>query len=58
MLSPQGSTAAPLTWDAVPHPVIYEINTWPWLASVSAQEGRSIDLGSVPAAYWDEIVFK
>ena len=44
-----------MTWESVPHPFIYEINTWPWLASISAQEGRTIDLGSVPAAYWDEI---
>jgi hypothetical protein len=44
-----------LTWESVPHPFIYEINTWPWLASISMQEGRNMDLGSVPAAYWDEI---
>jgi len=41
------------SWPA--HPFIYEINTWPWLKSVSADEGRAIDLGSVPTRYWDEI---
>ena len=37
------------------HPFIYEINTWPWLESISAKEGKPIDLGSVPQRYWDEI---
>jgi hypothetical protein len=37
------------------HPFIYEINTWPWLESVSSDEGRIVDLGSVPTRYWDEI---
>src|SRR6478735_11523644 len=55
MLSPQPLTPAPLTWESVPHPFIYEINTWPWLASISSAEGRGIDLGSVPTRYWEEI---
>ena len=37
------------------HPFVYEINTWPWLASISADEGARIDLGSVPARHWDDI---
>ena len=41
--------------NVVAHPFIYEINTWPWLESISAAEGRSIDLGSVPSRYWDDI---
>ncbi|MET0967058.1 MAG: alpha-amylase, partial [Nakamurella sp.] len=41
--------------ELVKHPFIYEINTWPWLESISAAEGRAIDLGSVPARYWDEL---
>ena len=37
------------------HPFVYEINTWPWLASISADEGARIDLGCVPARHWDDI---
>jgi hypothetical protein len=37
------------------HPFIYEINTWPWLESLSAQEGHRIDLGSVPVRYWQQL---
>ena len=39
----------------VAHPFIYEINTWAWLESISAEEDKPIDLGSVPQRYWDEI---
>jgi hypothetical protein len=39
----------------ITHPFIYEINTWPWLESISRTEGRAIDLGTVPDRYWDEI---
>src|SRR5215469_7619082 len=42
------------TWPR--YPTIYEINTWVWLAELSAKAGRSIDLGSVPSAEWDAIV--
>ena len=41
--------------EPVAHPFIYEINTWAWLASISAAEGRGVDLGSVPNRYWDEL---
>ncbi len=37
------------------HPVIYQINTWVWLASIGDKIGRSIHLSSVPAAEWDAI---
>jgi hypothetical protein len=37
------------------HPVIYEINTWPWLQQLTRAEGRPVDLGSVPAPYWDDL---
>jgi hypothetical protein len=37
------------------NPAIYEINTWVWLSDLSAKSGRSISLGSVPAAEWDAI---
>ncbi|MHA1293079.1 MAG: alpha-amylase family glycosyl hydrolase [Promethearchaeota archaeon] len=30
------------------HPKIYEINTWPWLNSLSNQYGYSIDLKNIP----------
>jgi glycosidase len=37
------------------HPVIYEINTWPWLRELGRQQGRPIDLGTVPDRTWDEL---
>jgi hypothetical protein len=45
----------PSDLSTIPHPLLYEINTWPWLEAISRTEGRVIDLGSVPARYWDEI---
>ena len=48
-----GTPVGPSGWDA--HPFIYEINTWAWLDSISSQEGRPIDLGSVPSGLWDEV---
>src|SRR6478609_11176961 len=35
------------------HPVIYEINTWPWLNELSRDAGRPVTLGSVPAECLD-----
>src|SRR5438067_13918982 len=37
------------------YPTLYEINTWVWLSQLSKTTGKSIDLGSVPAAEWDTI---
>ena len=37
------------------HPVIYEINTWPWLNELCRTEGRPVDLGSVPDGCWEEL---
>jgi glycosidase len=37
------------------YPTIYEINTWVWLAELSAKFGKPVDLGSVPAAAWDNL---
>lgn len=37
-------------------PVIYEINTWVWLADLSRREGRRITLGNVPAPEWDALL--
>ena len=39
----------------ITHPFLYEINAWPWLEAISRTEGRAIDLGTVPARYWDEL---
>jgi hypothetical protein len=41
------------TWPR--YPTIYEINTWVWLAELSAKTGKRIDLGTVPASEWDAI---
>jgi hypothetical protein len=37
------------------HPVIYEINTWPWLQRLGRDEGRPVDLAGVPDRTWDEL---
>ena len=37
------------------YPTVYEINTWVWLAELSQQAGKPLDLGSVPSAEWDAI---
>jgi hypothetical protein len=42
-------------WKSPPFPLVYEIDTWPWLGQVSSAEGRSVDLASVPERYWDDI---
>ena len=39
----------------VPHPFIYEINTWVWLDELSRREGTPIDLAGVPGHEWDAI---
>ena len=36
-------------------PVIYEINTWVWLNSLSRHYQRAITLGNVPAEQWGAI---
>jgi hypothetical protein len=38
-----------------PHPLILEIDTWPWLSGLSESEQRTVDLGSVPAHVWDSV---
>lgn len=37
------------------NPLVYEINTWPWLAQLARREGKAVDLGSVPEHVWDRI---
>lgn len=36
-------------------PVIYEINTWPWLTRLGRELGHPVTLGSVPDHVWDAI---
>lgn len=36
-------------------PVIYEINTWPWLAGLADDLGRPVTLATVPDAVWDTL---
>ena len=38
-----------------PSPLIYEINTWPWLTELARLTGRPVDLASVPDDQWDAI---
>ena len=35
------------------NPLIYEIDTWPWLERLGRQAGRPVELATVPAAAWD-----
>src|SRR5690349_8485168 len=42
-------------WAPPRHPLIFEIDTWPWLHALSVTEGRRVDLGSVPDGVWDAI---
>src|SRR5438093_2769493 len=37
------------------HPHLYEINTLPWLRSLSRQLGRRVSLASVPDDRWDAL---
>jgi hypothetical protein len=37
------------------HPLIYEINTWPWLAELCADSAVPVDLSTVPDRHWDAI---
>lgn len=42
-------------WAPPRHPLIFEIDTWPWLHALSVAGGRRVDLGSVPDRVWDAI---
>lgn len=39
----------------VKNPLIYEINTWVWLDSLSRQHNQSFTLGSIPASVYDSL---
>ena len=41
------------TWPE--HPVIYEINTWVWLAELSRKYQRPVNLATVPQQEWEAI---
>ncbi len=38
-----------------PNPLLYEINTVPWLHELSQQEGHTLTLASVPSREWDRL---
>ena len=38
-----------------PHPLIYEINTWPWLTALSRRYSRPVTLGSIPAEEYETL---
>jgi hypothetical protein len=38
-----------------PHPLVLEIDTWPWLTSLSASGKHRVDLSRVPPTVWDSI---
>lgn len=37
-------------------PVVYEVDTWPWLRDLSEQAGAELTLADVPANAWDAVV--
>ncbi|WP_395694275.1 hypothetical protein [Nocardioides sp.] len=37
------------------HPLLLEIDTWPWLSGLSAAAGRELDLATVPPHVWDQV---
>src|SRR5215510_4793775 len=44
-----------LRFGSIAHPLVYEVNTWAWLAGLGAAAGRRVSLGSVPDAAWDDL---
>ena len=44
----------PISWTA--SPIIVEVPTWPWLAELSAAEGRQVSLADVPETAWDAVL--
>ena len=37
------------------HPHLYEINTWPWLETLSRRAGASVTLAGVPDEEWSRL---
>src|SRR5262245_46437312 len=48
-------TGSPGELRVPPHPLVFEIDTWPWLTALTESEGRPVDLGNVPAVVWDSV---
>lgn len=48
-----GRPAGGTGWPAAP--VIYEVDTWPWLRDLSEQAGRPLTLAEVPDSAWDAV---
>jgi glycosidase len=42
-----------MTWASAP--VVYEVDTWPWLSGLQQRLGATVTLGDLPAAVWDEL---
>jgi glycosidase len=36
-------------------PVVYEINTWPWIREIGRAAGQPVTLGTVPSEAWDDL---
>jgi Alpha amylase, catalytic domain len=45
----------PHGWASARNPLVYEINTWPWLTGLGVQAGRPVDLSTVPDEEWDAV---
>jgi hypothetical protein len=44
-----------ITTGMTAHPLIYEIDTWPWLERLGRTTGGPVRLATVPAAAWDRL---
>ena len=42
-----------MTWPS--NPVIYEVDTWPWLTDVRRRFGADVTLADVPSTVWDDL---
>ena len=42
-----------MTWPSTP--VIYEVDTWPWLTDLRRRFGADVTLADVPSAVWDDL---
>jgi len=42
-----------MTWPSTP--VIYEVDTWPWLTDIRRRFGANVTLADVPSTVWDDL---
>jgi alpha amylase-like protein len=42
-----------MSWPSAP--VIYEVDTWPWLTDVRRRFGANVSLANVPSTVWDDL---